>query len=64
MYIAGAADWGIYQKPGEFERMQPRPCAPTFVAHTSSKAPATGFSRKKPEQVTELLLDKVSGPFF
>ena len=22
LFIAGAADWGIYQKPGEFERMQ------------------------------------------
>ena len=22
MYVAGASDWGVHQKPGEFERMQ------------------------------------------
>jgi pimeloyl-ACP methyl ester carboxylesterase len=26
LFIAGAADWGIYQKPGEFERMQREAC--------------------------------------
>lgn len=25
-YIAGASDWGIYQRPGDFERMQERVC--------------------------------------
>jgi len=25
-YIAGRSDWGIYQKPGDFEAMQTRAC--------------------------------------
>ncbi|MEZ5739386.1 MAG: hypothetical protein R3E68_07965 [Burkholderiaceae bacterium] len=26
MFIAGASDWGVYQKPGDFERMQRTSC--------------------------------------
>jgi pimeloyl-ACP methyl ester carboxylesterase len=26
MFVAGASDWGVYQKPGEFERMQSSVC--------------------------------------
>ena len=25
-FIAGASDWGVYQKPGDFERMQNEVC--------------------------------------
>jgi pimeloyl-ACP methyl ester carboxylesterase len=33
MYIAGASDWGVHQKPGEFERMQSAMCTDFRGAH-------------------------------
>ena len=33
MFIAGASDWGIYQKPGDFEAMQKSVCAKFEGAH-------------------------------
>jgi len=33
MYIAGASDWGVHQKPGEFERMQGEMCSDFRGAH-------------------------------
>jgi pimeloyl-ACP methyl ester carboxylesterase len=57
MYLAGAADWGIYQKPGEFERMQtPAVCADFRGAHLIEGA-GHWVQQEKPEQVTKLLLD-------
>jgi pimeloyl-ACP methyl ester carboxylesterase len=57
MYIAGAADWGIYQKPGEFERMQtPGVCADWRGAHLIEGA-GHWVQQERPEQVSELLLD-------
>ena len=32
-YIAGASDWGVYQKPGDFEAMQARACADLRSCH-------------------------------
>ena len=40
-YIAGAADWGIYQKPGELQRMQQQACR-RFQGLHLWPAPATG----------------------
>ena len=43
-FISGKSDWGVYQAPGVFERMQgrsARACSPAI----SSTAPATGCSR-------------------
>ena len=56
MFIAGASDWGVYQKPGEFERMQ-RGLHATCAAAISSRAPATGCSRSSRRAVNRLLLD-------
>ncbi len=33
LYIAGESDWGIYQKPGEFERMQRSGCSDMRGCH-------------------------------
>jgi len=56
-YIAGAADWGIYQKPGEFERMQTRAvCADWRGAHLVEGA-GHWVQQEKAERVTALLLD-------
>src|SRR5262245_60246878 len=56
MYIAGAADWGIYQVPGAFERMQSTACADFRGAHL---VPGAGHwvQQEQPESVNRLLLD-------
>jgi pimeloyl-ACP methyl ester carboxylesterase len=56
MFIAGAADWGTYQKPGEFERMQSQACADFRGAHL---VPGAGHwvQQEQPEAVNRLLID-------
>jgi pimeloyl-ACP methyl ester carboxylesterase len=56
MFIAGAADWGTYQKPGELERMQSQACADFRGAHL---VPGAGHwvQQEQPEAVNRLLLD-------
>ncbi len=55
-YIAGAADWGIYQSPGAFERMQGEVCTHMAGVHL---LPGAGHwvQQEQPEQVNQLLLD-------
>jgi pimeloyl-ACP methyl ester carboxylesterase len=33
MYIAGRSDWGVYQRPGDFERMQSTACTRMRECH-------------------------------
>jgi pimeloyl-ACP methyl ester carboxylesterase len=56
LFIAGAADWGIYQKPGEFERMQHSACTDFRGCHL---IPGAGHwvQQEQPERTAELLLD-------
>ena len=56
MYVAGAADWGIYQKPGDFERMQSAACTRMLGCHL---VPGAGHwvQQEQPEKTAELLLD-------
>jgi pimeloyl-ACP methyl ester carboxylesterase len=56
MFIAGAADWGVYQVPGAFERMQRQACAQMRGCHL---VPGAGHwvQQERPEAVTRLLLD-------
>jgi pimeloyl-ACP methyl ester carboxylesterase len=56
MFIAGAADWGTYQKPGEFERMQREACTRMRGCHL---VPGAGHwvQQEQPEAVNRLLLD-------
>jgi len=56
MFIAGAADWGIYQKPGELERMQESVCTDFRGAHL---IPGAGHwvQQEQPAKVVELLID-------
>ena len=56
MFIAGAADWGVYQKPGEFERMQTVVCTDFRGAHL---VPGAGHwvQQEQPERTAELLID-------
>jgi pimeloyl-ACP methyl ester carboxylesterase len=56
MYIAGAADWGIYQKPGELERMQRDVCTDFRGCHFVHGA-GHWVQQEQPERVSALLLD-------
>jgi pimeloyl-ACP methyl ester carboxylesterase len=56
MYIAGAADWGIYQEPGELERMQREVCTDFRGAHFVQGA-GHWVQQEQPERVCALLLD-------
>jgi pimeloyl-ACP methyl ester carboxylesterase len=56
MFIAGRADWGTYQNPGAFERMQKTACTRMLGAHLVDGA-GHWVQQEQPEQVTKLVLD-------
>jgi pimeloyl-ACP methyl ester carboxylesterase len=56
MFIAGRADWGTYQNPGAFERMQKTACTRMLGAHLVDGA-GHWVQQEQPEQVIKLLLD-------
>ena len=55
MFIAGAADWGVYQTPGSFERMQTHACTQMRGAHL---IPSAGHwvQQERADAVADLLL--------
>ena len=55
LFIAGKSDWGTYQRPGAFERMQQSACTDMRGTHL---IPGAGHwvQQEQPEQVTALLL--------
>ena len=55
LFIAGQSDWGTYQRPGAFERMQTSACTDMRGAHL---IPGAGHwvQQEQPEQVIALLL--------
>jgi pimeloyl-ACP methyl ester carboxylesterase len=55
-YIAGAADWGIYQSPGAFERMQREVCTKMLGLHLVPEA-GHWVQQEQPEIVSGLLLE-------
>jgi len=55
MFIAGTADWGIYQKPGEFERMQSQACTDLCGCHLVEGA-GHWVQHEQPEAVAQLLV--------
>jgi pimeloyl-ACP methyl ester carboxylesterase len=55
-YIAGAADWGIYQSPGAFERMQQEVCTRMSGVHLLSGA-GHWVQQEQPVKVNSLLLE-------
>ena len=56
MFIAGTSDWGTYQRPGNFERMQSAACARMIGCHLIDGA-GHWVQQEQPEAVTRLLLD-------
>jgi pimeloyl-ACP methyl ester carboxylesterase len=56
MFIAGTSDWGTYQRPGNFERMQATACTNIIGCHLIDGA-GHWVQQEQPEAVTRLLLD-------
>jgi pimeloyl-ACP methyl ester carboxylesterase len=54
-FIAGANDWGVYQKPGDFEAMQTTACTQMLGCHLVPDA-GHWVQQEQPEAVTTLLL--------
>ncbi|MBV9251023.1 MAG: alpha/beta hydrolase, partial [Acetobacteraceae bacterium] len=55
MFIAGRSDWGTYQMPGNFERMQEHACTQMVGCHLIEGA-GHWVQQEQPEAVNELLL--------
>jgi pimeloyl-ACP methyl ester carboxylesterase len=55
-FIAGKSDWGIYQKPGDLERLQQRVCTRFRGCHLLEGA-GHWVQQEQPEQVNRLLLE-------
>ena len=56
MFIAGKSDWGTYQRPGNFERMQQSACTRMLGRHLIDSA-GHWVQQEQPERVSELLLE-------
>ncbi len=56
MFIAGKSDWGTYQRPGSFERMQGTGCTQMLGCHLIDGA-GHWVQQEQPERVSSLLLD-------
>ena len=55
LFIAGKSDWGIYQRPGDIERMQRTACTRMLGCHLVDGA-GHWVQQEQPEKVSELLL--------
>ncbi len=60
MFISGASDWGTYQNPGSFERMQASACTDMRAVHL---VPGAGHwvQQEQAEQTSSLLLEFLNG---
>jgi pimeloyl-ACP methyl ester carboxylesterase len=56
MFIAGKSDWGTYQRPGNFERMQSTACTRMLGCHLIDGA-GHWVQQEQSEQVSRLLID-------
>ena len=54
-FIAGANDWGVYQKPGDFEQMQTKAFTRMLGCHLVPDA-GHWVQQEQPQRVTSLLL--------
>ncbi len=57
-FISGRSDWGVYQKPGDFERMQGGACTRMLGCHLVDGA-GHWVQQEQPAEVSRLLLDFV-----
>jgi pimeloyl-ACP methyl ester carboxylesterase len=64
LFIGGKSDWGVFQSPGAFERMQTTACTQMHGVHLIDGA-GHWLEQEQPEQVSKLLiqfLQEVSPP--
>jgi pimeloyl-ACP methyl ester carboxylesterase len=54
MFIAGKSDWGVYQRPGNFERMQNYACTAMRACHLLDGV-GHWVQQEQPERVSQLL---------
>ena len=59
MFIGGASDWGVYQKPGDKEAMQGKACSDLRGFHLVAGA-GHWVQQEQPEKTSELLLQFLS----
>ncbi len=55
-FIAGKSDWGTYQKPGDFEKMQKSVCTRMLGCHLVDGA-GHWVQQEQPDKVNRLLLE-------
>ncbi len=60
MFIAGGSDWGVYQKPGDFEKMQAGACADLRGCHLIAGA-GHWVQQEQADAVNHLLLEFLGG---
>ena len=56
IFIAGKSDWGTYQRPGNFERMQESVCTRMLGCHLIDGA-GHWVQQEQPERVNQLLIE-------
>jgi pimeloyl-ACP methyl ester carboxylesterase len=56
MFIAGKSDWGTYQRPGNFERMQESACTRMLGCHLIDGA-GHWVQQEQPDRVSALLIE-------
>ena len=56
MFVAGRSDWGVYQKPGDFEKMQTSACTKMLGCHLLEGA-GHWVQQEQPEAVSRLLVE-------
>jgi pimeloyl-ACP methyl ester carboxylesterase len=61
LFIAGSSDWGVYQKPGDFEAMQNRACTRLLGCHLIDDA-GHWVQQEQPEAVSRLLIEFLRRP--
>ncbi len=59
-FIAGKSDWGVYQSPGAFERMETTACSQWRGTHLVDGA-GHWVQQERPEEVSRLLLQFLAG---
>ena len=60
MFISGASDWGTYQSPGSFERMQESACTDMRSVHLVESA-GHWVQQEQAEETSRLLLEFLDG---